>query len=478
MNYAVLSSDSNTDYLFLLPITCFSWARLGYTPVVYLINVPHAQTELIKRYSFGATIENLDEPVEGISGSTMSQIVRLYACMFFDVDYDDTLITGDSDMLVVKDIFSHDVSNGQIISYGFDLTGRSEIPMCYIKATTSKWRELMKWPPGIESMLGEFADKARSPKWEDFWSVDQQLLTTRAREYGFDKITFVDRGHGSNGLPTGRWDRHDWLKVPDDIIDVHMLRSPMHPERWPLIKDMCKRLWPHDNWEWLEDYKREFEAAQNRKFIPMEVTQEVINWNPSGAEDIALIYGYPSQLLSSDTSYIIPNDEFGFLQNLSNWNNHRPALLLALFITNGDVYEFGSGDGSTPYLRNYCKANKRHFQSFDSNEQWALKCGSIHVSDWDELDLWSCAVAFVDLAPGEYRHIMIKRLIDYAEIIVVHDSELGGAGDYKLEPVFNLFKYQLHYNRTGGGAGASMLSNTIDVSKYAGMKLGEFQFDV
>lgn len=171
--------------------------------------------------------------------------------------------------------------------------------------------------------------------------------------------------------------------------------------------------------------------------------------------------------------------EHKFLEAVTgNWNNHLPLLLLGLHLTTGDIYEYGSGEGSTKYLRDYCQANNRSFHSYDSNEEWAIKTGATHVEDWETEAQWfGCGLAFVDLAPGEYRRIAIEHLATEADIIVIHDTEEGGAGDYKFDRIWRLFKYRLNYNKTGGGAGATAVSNKIDLNKFRGLKLGAYQFD-
>lgn len=234
MKYAILSTDNNPDYYSLLSLVCYSWRKIGYEPIVITFgNVP----------IFLPDVPRLDFAVkaDGVKESTLAQLSRLFAHTFFKDE--DILITADADMVIARDIFTHDVSQGQIISYGYDLTGRSELPICYVKAIAAKWRELM----------GEFTipEKAHSDKWEDYWSVDQQLLTQRAREYGMDKITFVDRGNqNKHGLPTGRWDRHDWAHIPDSIIDVHMKRND-----WEAQIQVAERLWPGEDHSFITKFR-------------------------------------------------------------------------------------------------------------------------------------------------------------------------------------------------------------------------------
>lgn len=178
-----------------------------------------------------------------------------------------------------------------------------------------------------------------------------------------------------------------------------------------------------------------------------------------------------------DSTALFDQEGHKFLEGIDNWSNHRILLLLALNLTGGDVYELGAGDGSTPYLRKYCEATGRRFRSFESHEVWALKCGSEFVKNWDDDMLyWPCSVAFVDHAPGEHRHIAVKRLAEFADIIVIHDSEEAATG-YMLSKIWHLFKYRLNYNRLGGGAGATAVSNKIDLNRFRGLKLGQFQFD-
>ena len=43
--YAVLSVDSNPDYLFFLPVSCAFWRKLGYNPYVILVEKRHITTD-------------------------------------------------------------------------------------------------------------------------------------------------------------------------------------------------------------------------------------------------------------------------------------------------------------------------------------------------------------------------------------------------------------------------------------------------
>lgn len=193
-------------------------------------------------------------------------------------------------------------------------------------------------------------------------------------------------------------------------------------------------------------------------------------------------YGNYQEVLSAQKvlHMLGDTDEFGFLSpQTDSWASHRPMLLLGLQLTTGPVTELGSGESSTPDLIKYCAGSGRAFNSFDSNKEWAEKTGSTFVAHWDSDARWQqkCGLLFVDHAPGEHRWKAIQRMADLSDIIIFHDSEIGGAGNYQYDCIYSLFKYQLHYNRHGGGAGCSTVSNKIDVNVFKGLKLGQYTFD-
>ncbi len=154
-----------------------------------------------------------------------------------------------------------------------------------------------------------------------------------------------------------------------------------------------------------------------------------------------------------------------FCDNLNNDVNHRLLLWLGLEATSGKVVEYGSGHGSTPYLREYCTAWERPFETYDYNKEWAERMSATHVTDWDSISPEG-SVILIDHSPGERRRVDLAKLADRFEVIVVHDTEPTGAGDYQVRPLLKQFKYVAEIPTNG--AWASVLSNTIDVTKWEG----------
>lgn len=161
-----------------------------------------------------------------------------------------------------------------------------------------------------------------------------------------------------------------------------------------------------------------------------------------------------------------------FLKDLDNMSNHRILLWEALQLTAGKVVEMGSGFGSTPYLRQFCEDNDRFFESYDSNFEWSCKTKAAHITNWENLHVGYPDVLFIDHAPGERRQYDLVKFKDLAKIIVIHDSEPTGGGDYRVRQHFELFKYCVEVKTNG--AWATMLSNHIDLSACIGNKFEDY----
>lgn len=164
--------------------------------------------------------------------------------------------------------------------------------------------------------------------------------------------------------------------------------------------------------------------------------------------------------------------------NQDNWSSHLPMLFLAAELTesaNGIIIELGSGH-STSLIKSYCDKNNRPFESFDNNKDWAEKTGAVYIEKWGSDLRWvkPCSVLLVDHAPGEHRVEAIKLMDRLASVIVVHDTEEVGAGDYGFKKVWPLFKHRLSYKRNGPGAGATMVSNYIDLKPLEG---GQYELE-
>ena len=151
--------------------------------------------------------------------------------------------------------------------------------------------------------------------------------------------------------------------------------------------------------------------------------------------------------------------------------SHLYALMRVMPISNGPVVELGVGIGSTPFLHWACHPNRKLVSYETSAEYYRLMSGhtganhEMHlIDDWDKADLerpWS--VAFIDHAPNERRHIDALRLKDWANYVVLHDTNPKYDDRYHYSEIYPLFQWRKEYRvaRTW----VSVLSNLVDLSE-------------
>jgi len=152
-----------------------------------------------------------------------------------------------------------------------------------------------------------------------------------------------------------------------------------------------------------------------------------------------------------------------FLKNVQNWDNHRPLLWWALKQTKDldlPILEMGCGEGSTPYLTEYCKKNNKNLINYDYSKEWADKYNAIHVTDWDSINHENYSVILIDHSPGERRHIDIEKLKDKCEYMIIHDSEPAAYG-YMLDKIWHLFPYRKNLKTEGAWASIVSIKNEI-----------------
>lgn len=172
--------------------------------------------------------------------------------------------------------------------------------------------------------------------------------------------------------------------------------------------------------------------------------------------------------------------------------SYYPLLYKALESTTGEVVEMGTGHGSTPLLHEYCTENKRTLESYETEKTWIEKfeetANDYHSFTLLDRGAWDIcseqnpqpSVVFVDHAPGERRKDDIMKFKDKAEIIVIHDTEPHGAGDYRVRPLFGKFKYCVEVMSVApdpnvAGAWATAVSDKIDITKWIGEEFGDYK---
>lgn len=259
--YIILSVDQNEDYVYHLPLCVWTWIKAGFEPIIIFrgAEVPFVTLALD---TCGYDVYHVAE-IDGIRNSTIAQSSRLYASAipFEDHDY---LLLGDCDMLALGNHWNPGLTN--VTVYNHDLTGHTEIPMCYAGAPVRLWREIMglnsiSMNDAIHRDLADYPN-AKSDDFYKWWGCDQQILTDRLQKYGYDKITFIDRGPSDlHGYARGRVDRAPggWRFDLPELIDAHLIQQVHHrQERVQNVLDLLKHVWPAEDWTWWLNYTEEF----------------------------------------------------------------------------------------------------------------------------------------------------------------------------------------------------------------------------
>jgi hypothetical protein len=153
-------------------------------------------------------------------------------------------------------------------------------------------------------------------------------------------------------------------------------------------------------------------------------------------------------------------------ESANDWDSHRPALWLSISKTKGSVYEMGCGYGSTPILM---ELPDRDIISYETNGEWSDKFkDTFWVEDYlgdIALPAQPASVLFVDAAPAGIRKEIINKWRSCADVIVVHDTEIGADYVYGLRNILNTFEYRLDYKPDGKPA-TTVVSNVIDVTQW------------
>ena len=159
------------------------------------------------------------------------------------------------------------------------------------------------------------------------------------------------------------------------------------------------------------------------------------------------------------------------LKGMIRMATHVPLLVTIFERSDGDVLEMGTGYFSTLMFRWLCEMHDRTLYSFESNKRWydrAMRKPKpfwelTYVENWDDADIErSWGMAFIDHAPSRRRHIDVARLADYADYIVMHDTEPESDKSNKYSEIWDLFEYRHDYTKCLPWT--SVVSNFYDLS--------------
>jgi hypothetical protein len=271
--YIILSINCNQDYIYPLPLAVWTWLKIGFHPII-LFEASDIKGEYAKMRQL--TMDYIEEiggrfdwhqlgPLEGIRSSTVAQVSRLYGACHKVVNPEDYVMLGDVDLLALGNHWNPDYS--KVTVWNWDLTGFSTIPMCFVGAPAKLWQEIMDMhmsttdPNYYVKRDLENIPAAKSDDFYTYWGIDQEILTERLKNYGHDKITFINRGQGTHGFARGRVDRGHggWVLNQPELIDCHMEQQTHHKkEKIERLYKLLGHVWPNEDMAWFHKFTEEY----------------------------------------------------------------------------------------------------------------------------------------------------------------------------------------------------------------------------
>lgn len=258
---AVLSTNNNPSYFFYTPIVEWAWNKLGWDVALFTTS---DCTDVMTRNK--DTQRYTIPDIEGVRTGTLAQCVRHFVSDVLPKE--DYIMVQDIDLIPFKE-WNPDLTARTI--YGWELTGKSFIPVHYTGMTGDKWYEVMDCTGDLKTdMEREMKANGRAYEvdWEKYWDADWDILTKKVLAKK-DMFTFIERGLvklAEHSTPKGRVDRYSievasdgsysWgaTRNQDDLIDCHCENNnPASPEKWANIKSLLIQVFGNIP-EWMDQY--------------------------------------------------------------------------------------------------------------------------------------------------------------------------------------------------------------------------------
>jgi hypothetical protein len=181
---------------------------------------------------------------------------------------------------------------------------------------------------------------------------------------------------------------------------------------------------------------------------------------------------------------------------VDDYSSHRPMLYRAIMnIHHIGFFEFGTGKGSTPLLRQLYSDTfpDNDYMSYESNFGWFVTMhNEQYIRHGDNIrthcnhtlfyepnllgiNSWKGSIVFIDCAPGELRKQLISKHSSTAKLIIVHDTEPGAEYVYGMSEILNSFKYRCDLV-VAGAPQTTVVSNMYDFVNWKTIVNEQIQF--
>ena len=223
LKYAVVSSDSNPEYLDFWPYVARAWKRIGIDPVLLYIDKQAPHTSL---HDHGKVIYLESIPEWGIA--QQAQCIRFWATKLLDAPF----IISDIDMLPISEEYYKNgvtsLGDRGLVSYSSDIIKyrwyrtNPQYPMCYLAGDPQSFLDILEMNDNTHQ---DFL--RRLMRMNIRFGTDQKFFYNQSIRNKHIPIRHLERGWIEEKYATRRLDKAIWPKSgynAEEYIDCHLPR--------------------------------------------------------------------------------------------------------------------------------------------------------------------------------------------------------------------------------------------------------------
>jgi hypothetical protein len=239
LEYAIVSSDRNPEYLDYWPYVAKMWQRIGIKPVLFYID-REPPADNAEECGIVHHVQPIDWEI-----SQQAQCIRFWAAKVLDKPF----IISDIDMLPIsKEYYENGASqigDKGIVSYSSDIIKyrwyrtNPQYPMCYLAGDPETFINVLDMK---EETPDQFLTRMKNLRIR--FGTDQKFFYNQARRSP-DSIKHLERGWIDEKYATGRLDKAIWPKNdynPEEYIDCHLPRPLGDSNNKNLCENLFRKL--------------------------------------------------------------------------------------------------------------------------------------------------------------------------------------------------------------------------------------------